>query len=245
MRNKASRKNRNTVTIQPVIEEDLKPTPQHIYNKPLPKTLNHQAYHDALADESKHIVLCTGWAGTGKSIVACWYAARALRNEKVSKIVLVRSLEGVGKNPGAYPGTSFEKNYPKLTQYLKYISDFMECSIEFLIESGKIEIVGLYDVQGIDLTDSYLMVTEAQTITAPEMYILVTRGASKLILEGDTLAEGQCTNSNIAFGKDGLSYLIANLSDTSFTSIVRLDDEKDIVRTGYMKEIILRLMKRS
>jgi len=218
------------------------PKPDYvIYDVPKPITANHKKYHNLLKDDSKKVVVCTGWAGTGKSCTSSYYASQALLDGKVNGIVLIRSLEGVGKNPGAYPGSSYEKNEPKLKQILRYIQSFTNTDIETLIQTEQVIICGLYDVQGMDFTDKYIIVTEAQTLTKEEMYILVTRGGTKIVLEGDVLARGQCTNRSIKFGEDGLSFLFEKLKGLNVVGSVRMDNTEDIVRDDFIKQVIIRM----
>ena len=197
-----------------------------------------------LKDPSKKIVCCTGFAGVGKTIVAAYYACNTMYKSEHDGIVLVRSLEGCGKNPGAYPGTDLEKNEPKLRQLISYISCYTGMSIESLILSEKVKICGLYDIQGMDFTNKFIIVTEAQTLTPEEMYIVLTRGGYKIVLEGDTLAKGQCTNKSLKFGEDGLSFLFSTLGDLDFVGQCSLDSPDDIVREPYIKDIILRMSQR-
>lgn len=211
------------------------------YDKPVPITSNHRKYHNLLKDKSKQVVVCTGWAGVGKSCTSSYYASQALLDGYVDGVVLVRSLEGVGKNPGAYPGSDVEKNEPKLRQLLRYISSFTNSDPEYLLLSQQVIICGLYDIQGMDFTNKYVLITEAQTLTPQEMYIVLTRGAKKIVLEGDTLAQGQCTNRSIKYGEDGLSFLFDKLDGLNFVGSVVMDNTDDIVRCDYIKEIIIRM----
>ena len=210
------------------------------YDKPVALTDNHRRYHSLLKNPAKKIVIASGYAGVGKTRVAAYYASQALIAGKVKSIILVRSLEGVGKSPGAYPGSDTEKNEPKLRQLLKYIASDMNQDTDTLVLTKQVVICGLFDIQGSDFSDSYVIVTEAQTITKEEMYILLTRGAYKIVLEGDTLAKGQCVNRSIKFGDDGLSYLFNKIGDMEFVGQVKLDNKEDIVRNDYIKDIIIR-----
>jgi len=208
--------------------------------RPKPITKNHRTYHNLCRDDLIKILLCKGFAGTGKSIVAAYYASQYLYEGKVSSIVLARSLEGLGKDPGAYPGSPFEKNEPKLRQLIKYITLFTGRTLESLFANEQLEVQGLYDMQGADFTDKFLIVTEGQTLTAEEMYCVVTRGASKTIIEGDT-ASCQLTNHAIDYGDDGISFLLETIGDLPFVGTVEMTED-DCVRTGWMKDILVRMM---
>lgn len=224
---------------QAIYEDEFKPYIKE-YAKPVPITGNHNKYHQLLKSPNKKIVLCDGWAGCGKTIVSIWYACQALKRNKIDSIVIMRSLEGLGKDSGAYPGGPLEKNEPKLRQVMMYISSFLQCDIRALIASGVVQVQGLADVQGMDLTGCWLHVTEAQTLTPKEMYAVVTRGAEKVILEGDT-CPAQLTK-NVRFKEDGLTFLIDNIGDEEEVGIVTMTETTDIVRQDYLKNIIPKLM---
>ncbi len=211
------------------------------YDKPKPITENHRKYHNLCMNDRKRIVLCKGWAGTSKSITAAYFASQAVLDGRTTGITLVRSLEGVGKDPGAYPGDDYLKNFPKLRQLATYISSFLNDSIENLVREGVLNIVGLYDIQGQDFSNRWFIVTECQTLTPEQMYQVCTRGADKIILEGDT-CPAQLTNRKIKPGEDGLSFLMNTIGDLDFVGKVSMDDEDDIVRKDYMKQVIVRMM---
>lgn len=220
-------------------EDDYKPTPR--YSPPVAITPNHKLYHRLCRDRDKRIVICDGYAGTGKTIVAAYYAVQALMRNDVSGIIVTRSLEGVGRNPGAYKGGPIEKNLPKLGQVLSYISAFSGCDVNSLLQQEKLTIQGLYDIQGADYTGQYLIVTECQTLTAEQTYQLVTRGAEKIILEGDS-CRAQLTNHQVrGVGDDGLSFLMQTIGDLSFVGRCQMTED-DIVRQNYIRDIIIRMM---
>lgn len=222
------------------VENEVKPYIP-FYPKPEPKTPNHVKYHNLCKDINKRIVLCDGWAGCGKTIVMAYYAAKALKAEKINSIVISRSLEGVGQNPGAYKGDAFEKNAPKLKALMNYIAAFTGIDVATLIGSHQLEVQGLFDIQGQDFTKSWLLVTECQTLTPAQMYQVVTRGAEKVILEGDT-CPAQLTNYKVTRGRDGLSFLMNTIGTLPFVGRVTMHDEADIVRQDYLKQVIMRMM---
>jgi len=223
------------------IKEERKPAPTNHYDAPIPITSNHKLMHNILKDWSKKVVLITGFAGTGKSICSCYYAAQALKEDKVNGIIIIRSLCGIGKDPGALPGDVLAKNLPKVSQFLKYISAFTGIDTTTLIQNDMVTIEGLHDIQGQDWSNKYVIVTESQTLGPSEMYILVSRGAEKIVFDGDTLNRGQASNKAVKYGRDGLSFLLDVLKGLPFVASVKLSNIDDIVRKDYIRDIILRI----
>ena len=71
------------------------------------KTEAQKAYINALKTSDQVVVL--GPAGTGKTFVAASYAALALLDGEIDKIVITRPHVSVGKDIGHLPGTLLEK----------------------------------------------------------------------------------------------------------------------------------------
>jgi Predicted ATPase related to phosphate starvation-inducible protein PhoH len=217
------------------------PKPDYVrYERPVAVTENHRKYHRYLKDKSKYIVVCDGYAGTSKSISAVYYAVQAVLRGEAKGIYLVRANEGIGKDIGYTKGTDIDKLMPILKQLTIYCSSFFNEPIESLIDSETVVLQSLYRLQGMDLTGYILIVDEAQLISPEAMYCILTRGAEKVILTGDCRPE-QCVNRSLKKGKDGLSFLMHYLGGSPMVGIVNMNSEDDIVRKGYMKEIIMKL----
>jgi predicted ribonuclease YlaK len=217
--------------------QESKPEPRYL--KPQAVTLNHKAYHGMLKDETKKIVVVDGVAGSGKSIAAVYYACELLRKDKVKSIIFIRPNEGIGNDLGYLPGDLWDKLSPKLKQLIIYAECFTGVDRSFLISSGKIIIQSLYDLQGMDLTGSALVVDEAQNISPRAMYCICTRGAEKTIINGDS-CPAQVTSKQIKSGNDGISFLIETIGDLSSVGVVKFTAD-DIVRQGFIKDVILRM----
>ena len=232
------RKTKNSSNANAFYEQ---PKPNYVrYDRPVPITENHRKYHNLLKDPNKNIVVCDGIAGTGKTCSAVYYAAQQVLRSKAEGIYFVRANEGIGKDIGYTKGSDFEKLLPILKQLCNYAESFFNDSIYNLVDSKQVILQSLHRLQGMDLTGYVLVVDEAQLITPEAMYCILTRGAEKIILIGDCKPE-QCVNRAIKRGKDGLSYLMHYLGDLSSVGVANMDSEEDIVRKGYMKDIVRKL----
>lgn len=210
------------------------------YDKPVPITENHRKYHKLLKDISKRYVISDGIAGSGKSITAVYYAVQQVLRGEARGIYFVRANEGIGRDIGYTKGTEIDKLLPILKQLCVYASSFFNDSIENLLYDGRIVLQSLNKLQGLDLTGYILIVDEAQLIEPEAMYCIVTRGAEKTILIGDCRPE-QSVCKRIKQGKDGLSFLLYYLGDSVSVGCVSMDSEDDIVRQGFMKEVVMKL----
>jgi len=150
------------------------------------KTEAQKRYINSLKTSDQTIVL--GPAGTGKTFVAASYAALALLDGTIDKIVITRPHVSVGKDIGYLPGTLLEKTAPWALPTLDVLEKWMgKGAVDTGLKNGKIEIAPLALMRGRSFEDSFIIVDEAQNITVSEIKMLVTRvgQGSKLVLNGD------------------------------------------------------------
>ena len=207
------------------------------YSKPNPVTANHKKYHNLLKDESKKIVVCNGYAGSGKSISSMYYACQMVKNGKARGIVLVKEM---ADTVGYLPGDVEDKFLPKVKQLLNYAECFLQCDYVTLLYDKTIVIQPLSYLQGMDYTGYVMVVDECQLISPEMMYCICSRGAVRLFLNGDT-SPLQSTAKNIKVGKSGLDFLLKTIGKTQSVGMVSMDKEEDIVRDGYIKDIIINM----
>ena len=207
------------------------------YEKPSPVTEHHKRYHNMLKDKQKKIVVCDGYAGTGKTIAAMYYACQMVLNKEAKGIVLVKNMEDL---EGFLKGSLEEKMMPKAIQLLKYAECFLQQDYSSLLDDKKIVLQPMSYIQGMDWTDYVMIVDECQLIDAKRMYSICTRGAVKLIINGDC-SPAQCTATKVKEGKDGLSFLIKTMDKSKMFGVVSMDKEEDIVRADYIKDIIINM----
>lgn len=207
------------------------------YKKPIPITENHKKYHNLLKDKSKKIVVCNGWAGSSKTISSVYYACQAILNNEVKGFVIVKDMRDLD---GYLPGDLEDKYIPKVRQLLIYAECFLQCDYKTLLSNKTIIIQPLAYIQGTDYTDYIMIVDEAQLITPELIYCICSRGASRIFINGDT-SPMQSTAKHIKQGKDGLSFLLETMKKSNSFGVVTMNNEDDIVRDSYIKEIIINM----
>lgn len=207
------------------------------YEKPVPITENHKKYHNLLKDKSKKIVVCDGWAGSSKTISAVYYACQSVLNGEARGIVIVKDMRDLD---GFLPGDLEDKYIPKVKQLLLYAECFLQCNYKTLLDTHTIIIQPLAYIQGTDYTDYIMIVDEAQLISPELMYCICSRGASRIFINGDT-SPMQSTAKHIKQGKDGLSFLLQTMKKSSSFGMVTMNNENDIVRDSYIKEVIINM----
>src|SRR5947209_2352913 len=150
------------------------------------KTLGQKRYLDAIR---KHdVTLGVGPAGTGKTYLAVAMALTALREGKVSRIILTRPAVEAGEALGFLPGDLYEKIMPYLRPLHDALHDMLPAEdIQKHMERSVIEIAPLAYMRGRTLNQAFIILDEAQNSTTEQMFMFLTRlGAnSKAVITGD------------------------------------------------------------
>ena len=151
-----------------------------------PKTVGQKQYIVAIR---KHdVTLGIGPAGTGKTYLAMAMAVSALREEKVSRIILTRPAVEAGEALGFLPGDLYEKITPYLRPLHDALHDMLPAEeIQRHTERGVIEIAPLAYMRGRTLNHAFVILDEAQNSTAEQMFMFLTRLGinSKAVITGD------------------------------------------------------------
>ncbi len=151
-----------------------------------PKTNNQKIYIDTI--RSHDIVFGIGPAGTGKTYLAVAMAVSALINNQVGSIILTRPAVEAGERLGFLPGDLAQKVNPYMRPLHDALNDLL--GIEKagdLLERGVIEIAPLAFMRGRTLSNSFIILDEAQNTTREQMKMFLTRIGfdSMAVITGD------------------------------------------------------------
>ncbi|MGV3775006.1 MAG: PhoH family protein [Verrucomicrobiales bacterium] len=197
------------------------------------KTIGQRKYIEAIRDYD--ITFGLGPAGTGKTYLAVAMAVAALKEEKVSRIVLTRPAVEAGEALGFLPGDLYEKISPYLRPLQDALHDMMEVEeITKARERGIIEIAPLAYMRGRTLNGSFVILDEAQNSTTEQMLMFLTRlgHGSKAVITGDP--------SQVdlpAQRKSGLLEAMRVLRKVPDISFIEFE-KRDIVRHPLVQKII-------
>lgn len=198
-----------------------------------PKTLGQKKYVDAIKKNS--IVFGVGPAGTGKTYLAVALAVYALKNHEIDKIILTRPAVEAGEKLGFLPGDLSEKVDPYLRPLFDALQEMMgQDAYAKHIERGSIEIAPLAYMRGRTLSNSFIILDEAQNTTREQMKMFLTRMGenSRIVVTGDITQIDLPKNV-----KSGLIDALDVLKDVEGIEIVRLS-AKDVVRHELVTRII-------
>ena len=150
------------------------------------------------------IVIITGRAGCGKSLVSAQTALDFIFKKECETILVTRAAVEVGHSLGFLPGSLNEKFNPYLEAFQEnLIKCYDKVKIDQLIEDKKVIALPVQFIRG-KTVDSVLVVEEAQNLTKAEMLAILTRLGKngKIIINGDN------EQKDIKYEFNGLSYAI-------------------------------------
>jgi len=197
------------------------------------KTVGQKKYVDAIR---KHdVTFGIGPAGTGKTYLAVAMALTALREGKVSRIILTRPAVEAGEALGFLPGDLYEKIMPYLRPLHDALHDMLPADeIQKNTERGVIEIAPLAYMRGRTLNHAFIILDEAQNATAEQMFMFLTRLgiSSRAVITGDETQIDLPSNK-----RSGLLEAHRVLRHVEGIAIVEFS-KRDVVRHQLVQRII-------
>ncbi|HEU6441509.1 MAG TPA: PhoH family protein [Microvirga sp.] len=185
--------------------------------------------------KQNELVFAEGPAGTGKTWLAVGYAVSLLEAGQVDRLIISRPAVEAGERLGFLPGDMREKVDPYLRPIYDALYDFMEARhVDRGLQTGMIEIAPLAFMRGRTLTNSLVLLDEAQNTTSMQMKMFLTRlgEGSRMIITGDPtqidLPPGQ---------KSGLVEAVRILQGVEGISRVTFK-EADVVRHDLVRRIV-------
>jgi len=164
---------------------------------------------DLLADPSVGIVSVGGPAGTGKSVIALAAGLDAVLEQRTHKrVVVFRPIFAVGgQDLGFLPGSEAEKMAP----WAAAVTDALEAIvgsevIEEVESRGLLEVLPLTHIRGRSLTDTFVIIDEAQNLERPVLLTALSRlgEGSRVVLTHDV-----AQRDNLRVGRhDGIASVI-------------------------------------
>jgi phosphate starvation-inducible PhoH-like protein len=194
-----------------------------------PRSLAQRRYLDLL-QSSVPIVIGTGPAGTGKTLLACHAGAKALIKGQVARLILTRPAVSVDEQHGFLPGTLEKKMEP----WTRPMFDCLHKYISPKDVKNYVEICPLAYMRGRTFENAWIIGDEMQNSTPAQMKMLLTRlgDGSKMVVTGDVQQHDR------GFEENGLSDLTRRVFTVSdYIHHVEFTDE-DVVRHPAIREIL-------
>lgn len=168
-------------------------------------TLNEEQKEAKRLIIDNQIVIITGRAGSGKSLIGAQCALDFLFKKQCEKVFVTRATIEVGNSLGFLPGGIEDKFNPYLEAFQENLLKCYDAiKIEDLIQTKKILTYPVQFIRGKTI-DDLLIVEEAQNLTKAQMLAILTRlgKTGKIVVNGD-LEQTDIRDNGI----NGLAYAI-------------------------------------
>lgn len=150
-------------------------------------TLNKEQKEAKQLIVDNQIIIVTGRAGSGKSLVCAQAALDFLMTKQVDHIFVTRATIEVGSSLGFLPGSLEDKFNPYLEAFQEnLIKLYDKIKIQEFIKMNRIVAYPVQFIRGKTI-DDILVVEEAQNLTKAEMLAILTRlgKTGKIVINGD------------------------------------------------------------
>ncbi|HJT23602.1 MAG TPA: PhoH family protein, partial [bacterium] len=204
------------------------------HKKPIhARSANQQKYVEAIRNND--IVFGIGPAGTGKTYLAMAMAVHALRESEVERLILTRPAVEAGEKLGFLPGDLQEKVDPYLRPLYDALYDMVEYEkLQRLFQQRVVEVAPLAYMRGRTLSNSFIILDEAQNTSPEQMKMFLTRmgTGSKIVVTGDV------TQIDLPLGKTSglieVQNILLKVRGVEFVTF----SPKDVVRHRLVQNIL-------
>ena len=150
------------------------------------RTLNQKSFYRTIGRND--VTFCVGPAGCGKTYLATHYALKNLAQGKYENMIITKPLVEVdGEKMGYLPGDIDEKTAPyMMSLYYNMEQIIGKQRLDVLRSSGVVTVIPLAYMRGLTLTNSIVVLDEAQNATPSQIKTFLTRigNGSKFIVNG-------------------------------------------------------------
>ncbi|MGL4473008.1 MAG: PhoH family protein [Shewanella sp.] len=179
-----------------------------------PKNIYQGMALNALLDPDIDLVILTGPAGCGKTLLAMAAALEmVVERNKYEKVIVTRNTPELAESIGFLPGTEEEKMMP----WLAAITDTLEVlhkndvnpngSMSYIMEKANIQFKSINFMRGRSIQNSIVLLDECQNLTASQIKTMITRmgEGTKLICCGNL---SQIDSNYLTAVTSGLTYMV-------------------------------------
>lgn len=236
-RNRAAKAQKRIVQVENTINfNQIVKNPKRIFDI-IPKSLGQEQLLLKLQDQSNHIVVAVGPAGSGKTYIAMQNAIKDFKQGLVKKLILTRPAVGVeDERHGFLPGNIVAKMEPWTRPLLDVLKEhYHPRDIISMIDDGVIEISPLAFMRGRTFKDSWVIADEMQNATPGQVKMLLTRIGenSRIAVTGDIEQTDRKIQDN------GLVDIVDRLNKANITGIIVQEmTRKDIKRHPIIDSIL-------
>ena len=201
-----------------------------------PKNRHQEEYTSRLKNKHKKIIVVSGPAGTGKTLLATEQGVRCFLMGTYEKLIFTRPSVSVDEELGFLPGTLEEKMAPWVRPIYDVLYNFITPrEVQALIEDKIIEISPLGFMRGRTFKNAWIVADEMQNSTVAQMKMLLTRLGenSRIVITGDLEQNDRPHEIN------GMEDFLNKFKGKRSTSISSFEfDRADIQREEVVREVL-------
>ncbi len=190
---------------------------------------------ELLKDKKIDIVTLVGKAGCGKTLLAIAAGLQqVVESEDYRRLVISRPIQPMGRDIGFLPGTMEEKMAPwvaPIQDNLQFLMGNDKTTLEMYMDNGTIEVEALTYIRGRSISNAYIIIDEAQNLTAHELKTILTRVGenTKIVLTGDI---EQIDNVYLDETSNGLTHAVEKFKEHALSGhIILVKGERSKVAT--------------
>lgn len=188
--------------------------------------------------EQKEIIVCSGPAGVGKSMISILKALELLKspNNEFYQIILCTPAVEADEKLGYLKGSLEEKMEPYIYSSIYLFEKAIgKNRVKSLLEREYIKVIPLAFMRGINIDNAIVIAEEFQNATPRQVKTLLTRIGtdSKFIISGDLEQSDRYKDTK----ETGLYDALQRLSDIEEVGTYRFS-EADIVRNKVISKIL-------
>ena len=194
-----------------------------------PKNIYQGMAMDALLDPTIDLVILTGPAGCGKTLLALASALeQVIERGLYDKVIVTRSTPEIAESIGFLPGTEEEKMAPWLAaitdslEVLHKQDESMSGSMNYIMEKANIQFKSVNFMRGRSIQNAIVLLDECQNLTASQLKTIITRcgEGTKLICSGNL---AQIDSNYLTAVTSGLTYIVERFKDFPGSATINLN----------------------
>lgn len=219
------------------------------FGKVKPQNAGQRFAFDALLSDDIPLVVLIGEAGTAKTFCSIVAAMYGYNQDKWDQIIATRNNVEFDKGIGYLPGDEQEKVSPllrgitdNLRTYLKIQGtdeQDLNATVNDYIETGRISVESMGFMRGRSITNSFLILDEAQNATQKQVMGIVTRAGlhTKIVICGDP---NQIDDVTLDKKNNGLAFTAEVMKGSVNCAIINFTDD-ECVRSPLAKDAAARM----
>jgi PhoH-like ATPase len=194
-----------------------------------PKNIYQGMALKALLDPQMDLVILTGPAGCGKTLLALAAALElVIEKQRYDKIIVTRNTPEIAESIGFLPGSEEEKMAPWLAaitdslEVLHKMDEHPHASMNYIMDKANIQFKSVNFMRGRSIQNAIVILDECQNLTAAQLKTIITRcgEGTKLICSGNL---AQIDSNYLTAVTSGLTYIVERFKNFEGCTTVSLN----------------------